>query len=100
MKAIKPPTAKATRKATTRLVKDAARNKGEARRQLLARLAATVGKYRIEGSPNLRPGDVVDVETSEGRETMIVAAGGTLVPFTPGEALMLNSMASLSEPAR
>lgn len=101
MKAIKQPTASVTRKANARLIKDAARNKGEARRQLLARLAATVGRYRIEGAPNLRPGDVVDIETPSGRKTMVVGQSGTLTPLdhglTAAERLGLSLTAGLTD---
>ena len=104
MKAIKPPTASATRKANARLIKDAARNKGEARRQLLARLMGDRTAGRIEGAPNLRPGDVVVVETSNGPQTMVVADGNALVPFEREQPKRFRYSPStgpvLEEPAR
>lgn len=103
MKAIKT-SKKAQRRADKGLIRDAVANKGDARRQLLARLGHLLAgpPSRVEGVPNLRLGDVVTLTDADGtsRTMVVVDERGGLAPLTPAEALMLNPMAPLSEPAR
>lgn len=79
MKAIKTST-KAQRRADKALIRDAAANKGAARRQLLARLLGT----RLDGDKP-RPGDTIDVALPTGTRTMVVCEGGRVVPLDDGD---------------